>query len=318
MDLISVIVPVYKVEEYLDLCIQSIVDQTYGDLEIILVDDGSPDRCPEMCDAWAKKDSRIRVIHQKNAGGAAARNVALDVVRGKYISFVDSDDYISPHFYEYLVSAFDDDMDIVECESIVTGQDDAAFDEGELPHPICYTSAEAMQNHILDRCFKQIIWNKLYRKSVVENVRFVPQKRIDDEFFTYRVLGNANKLARLPMRLYAYRQQSDSIMHSIKIDQRIQSIEAKTNRHQYIREHFPNLLQESAVNLVFSCVYMGQLALKEQDKRITNDLKKTAQECHADITSKESIPLKQRVWLMLAKRVFRLTCSIRNLLQIGL
>ena len=98
---ISVIVPVYKVEPYLDKCISSIVNQTYKNLEIILVDDGSPDNCPAMCDAWAEKDSRIRVLHQRNQGGGAARNAGLDLASGSLIAFVDSDDYIVPDMYAH-------------------------------------------------------------------------------------------------------------------------------------------------------------------------------------------------------------------------
>ena len=98
MDLISVIVPVYQVEEYLDRCVQSIVDQTYTNLEIILVDDGSPDRCPQMCDEWAKRDSRIRVIHKENGGLSDARNAGMQAASGTYIAFVDSDDWVSERY----------------------------------------------------------------------------------------------------------------------------------------------------------------------------------------------------------------------------
>ena len=115
LPLISVIVPVYKVENYLDCCVQSIVNQTYSNLEIILIDDGSPDASGAMCDAWAEKDSRIRVIHQENAGGGAARNAGLDAARGEIISMIDSDDYICPRMYAYLVSLMTEDVDIAEC-----------------------------------------------------------------------------------------------------------------------------------------------------------------------------------------------------------
>ena len=101
--MISVIVPVYNVEKYLDNCVESIVNQTYKDLEIILVDDGSPDNCPAMCDEWAKKDSRIRVIHKENGGVSSARNIGLDNVTGEYIGFVDSDDYLESNMYELLL-----------------------------------------------------------------------------------------------------------------------------------------------------------------------------------------------------------------------
>ena len=124
MDLISVIVPVYKVEAYLDRCVQSIVDQTYTNLEIILVDDGSPDRCPQMCDEWAKRDARIRVIHKPNGGGAQARNVGLERASGEYIAFVDSDDYLLPGMYEALLCALmQTNCDIAECDYYVVNSD---------------------------------------------------------------------------------------------------------------------------------------------------------------------------------------------------
>ena len=103
MSVVSIIVPIYRAEKYLNKCVQSIVDQTYKNLEIILVDDGSPDNCPAICDAWAKKDSRIRVIHQRNGGFSAARNAGLDAATGTYIQFVDSDDWIEPNMVEALV-----------------------------------------------------------------------------------------------------------------------------------------------------------------------------------------------------------------------
>ena len=105
MDLISVIVPVYKVEPYLDKCVRSIVEQTYQNLEIILVDDGSPDNCGAICDAWAEKDSRIKVIHKENGGLSDARNAGMDVATGQWIAFVDSDDWIAEEMYESLLNA---------------------------------------------------------------------------------------------------------------------------------------------------------------------------------------------------------------------
>lgn len=114
--IISIIVPVYKVENYLQKCIDSILAQTFRDFELILVDDGSPDRCPELCDAAAEKDSRIRVIHQKNGGLSAARNAGLDAARGGWIAFVDSDDAIEPEMYEALHdSAVKENADVAVC-----------------------------------------------------------------------------------------------------------------------------------------------------------------------------------------------------------
>ena len=171
LPLISVIVPVYKVENYLDCCVQSIVNQTYSNLEIILIDDGSPDASGAMCDAWAEKDSRIRVIHQQNAGGGAARNAGLDAARGERIAFVDSDDYIAPDCYQYLHTLLEEGADIAECDFVETERNDAVFgtDAGEISF---YTPLEAMRCHIRDTAFRQLIWNKLYRRETVGDIRF--------------------------------------------------------------------------------------------------------------------------------------------------
>ena len=122
-ELISVIVPIYNVEKYLDRCVQSIVSQTYRNLEIILVDDGAQDNSPAMCDAWAAKDSRIRVIHKENGGAGSARNAGLEVMRGSWFTFVDSDDYVAPQMYQRLAAHITDDVDIIECDMAETYDD---------------------------------------------------------------------------------------------------------------------------------------------------------------------------------------------------
>ena len=116
-DLISVIIPVFKVEDYIDECIISVINQSYKHIEIILVDDGSPDKCPELCDLWATKDNRIKVVHKCNGGLSSARNAGLDIALGKYIGFVDSDDIIHPQMYEKLYNCINkSNLDIVQCK----------------------------------------------------------------------------------------------------------------------------------------------------------------------------------------------------------
>lgn len=315
--LISVIVPVYKVEPYLDKCISSIANQTYTNMEIILVDDGSPDNCPAMCDAWAEKDNRIRVIHQKNQGGGAARNAGLDFASGGLIAFVDSDDYIAPDMYAHLYELLKAGADIAECSYVEVAGDDAVFACGYETRS--YTAQEAMAENIRDRVFRQLIWNKLYRRQMVDGVRFPTSKKIDDEFFTYRVLGNANTLIHSTKVCYAYRQQPESVMHSMPISKRIQAVEAKTQRHTYIKNHFPELTDLSARDLWFTCIYQGQLALRELDAG-------AVQSALADLTTvlKENpIPMqacnaKEKLWLILARKDIRLACRVRNILKIGL
>ncbi len=315
--LISVIVPVYKVEPYLDKCISSIANQTYTNMEIILVDDGSPDNCPAMCDAWAEKDNRIRVIHQKNQGGGAARNAGLDFASGGLIAFVDSDDYIAPDMYARLYELLKAGADIAECSYVEVAGDDAVFACGYETRS--YTAQEAMAENIRDRVFRQLIWNKLYRRQMVDGIRFPTSKKIDDEFFTYRVLGNANTLIHSTKVCYAYRQQPESVMHSMPVSKRIQAVEAKTQRHTYIKNHFPELTDLSARDLWFTCIYQGQLALRALDKAEAEKILayfENVMEMHP--FQMEGCSLKERLWLNMAKSSLAVACRIRNALKIGL
>lgn len=318
MDLISVIVPVYKVEKYLDKCVQSIVDQTYRNLEIILVDDGSPDRCGELCDAWAEKDGRIRVIHQKNAGGGAARNAGLDMATGSLIAFVDSDDYLSADMYAHLYELLGRGADIAECAHRDVWDSAAVFPE--MPFTVTrWDIMSAMELHIQDRAFRQLIWNKLYRRETVGSIRFPVGTRIDDEFFTYQVLANAGTLIRSDKVCYAYRQQQSSIMHNLNSTARLVGIDAKCQRYAFIQERFPMLVPLCAKDLWFSCLYQGQLILRSfsasESAQAMDYLRSVLRE-HPARCCAESV--KERIWLTLAGLSFVGTCKLRNYLKIGL
>lgn len=218
MPTISVIIPVYKVERYLDACVASVVRQTYTDLEIILVDDGSPDNCPAMCDAWAKKDARIKVIHRPNGGLSAARNSALDVATGDFVFFVDSDDVIEP---ETLQRAWkmqkNTDADIVIVNEICTDEADHP-----LPSPDfsifkdeVLTQEELWQNFFAqdDRCsYYAIACSKLYKREIFKTLRFASGKRYEDMFIMPHTMGQCKKIACLGYQGYHHRQHGASIM----------------------------------------------------------------------------------------------------------
>ncbi len=322
MELISVIVPVYKAEVYLDRCVQSIVDQTYKNLEIILVDDGSPDNCPSMCDAWAVKDSRIKVIHKKNGGGGEARNVALDVAKGQYISLIDSDDYIEPHMYEHLISLMDEEVDIAECGILETEFDDAALDDGSSFESKTYSVQEAMKLHIADLFFRQTPPNKLYRRYTIGNIRFPVGNRIDDEFWTYRVIASARKLVHSSCNMYAYRQQQGSVMHLSFGLARLQSVDAKCQRLEFLQNRFPELVSLARINLWYTCLYMGQMSLlhmsKEEWREAFIKLHAVQEQYPLTAGDKRSMPLKQRMWEILSDISFTTACRLRNCLNKGI
>lgn len=321
MDLISIIVPVYKTESFLSECVSSIVKQTYPNLEIILVDDGSPDKCGSICDEWGKRDNRIKVLHIENGGAGRARNIGISVARGDYIAFVDSDDYLAPIMYERLLENFDEDIDIVECEyrtsSLISEQCDMSDKKGKR----IYSTSEAMKEHIQDRYFKQIIWNKLYRRKVIEGISFPEGMLIDDEFWMYRVIGGANKLIRIDDCLYFYRQQTDSVMHMAFSLKRLQAIEAKKARLSYIETNFPSLYSEAHENLWFTCLYLGQMSLKylsNYEARLALvEIMKTVKGFPLSISEISELSPRNRIWGLFSRISFKATCKVRNLFNIG-
>lgn len=321
--LISVIVPVYKVEKYLDKCIQSIVEQTYRNLEIILVEDESPDRCSEMCDQWEIEDSRIIVIHQHNGGGGKARNRAMDCAKGEYIAFVDSDDYISPNMFETLYSFFSTDIDIVECDYCMVENDSEKFSDQTIDSRAKKFSVdEAMRENIEGHWFQQVIWNKLYRRNVIGDIRFPEGKLIDDEFWTYKVIGNARNLIHVEKVLYAYRQQSQSVMHISFSLRRLQGIEAHEGKLEYITHNFPELRFAEHKKLWFSCLYMGQMALKYLDKAECREaikcIRLTLKKYPFSKEELNYLNFRYKIWWYLTKYSVEKTCMIRNHLKIGI
>lgn len=301
LPLISVIVPVYKVEAYLDRCIRSITEQTYQNLEIILVDDGSPDSSGAICDSWAAKDPRIRVIHKQNNGAGAARNTGLDASQGEIISMIDSDDYLEPHMYEHLYGLMEEDVDIAECVIGLTEADDMPMDDGNDADIFTVGVEEAMRLHIRDEVFCQTPPNKLYRRATIADVRFPVGNLIDDEFFTYRVIGNARRLARSSARMYAYRQQPGSAMHKPYSLKRLQGLEAKQERLEYLQKRMPGLVYEAKFDLFFSALFAMQGCLKSLAKE---DLPKAREIIHAataQVMPLESNPEASKMKNMLLK-----------------
>lgn len=212
-EMISVIVPVYKVEKYLKRCVNSIISQTYENLEIILVDDGSPDKCGEMCDKYAQQDSRIKVIHKENGGLSDARNAGLEIYKGNYVVFVDSDDWIDSDMIETLYKVLKDNgADIAEC-SYRNLFCDCIKEETECNAEIVVGDAKFALESMLDwKYFKPNAWNKLYSRKVISNVRYPKGKLHEDEFTTYKYMYNAEKLVYVDVSKYNYdRRRTDSI-----------------------------------------------------------------------------------------------------------
>lgn len=241
MDLVSVIVPVYKIEDYLDRCVKSVVRQTYTNLEIILVDDGSPDRCPQICDEWSEKDPRIRVIHQKNGGLSAARNAGLEIAKGEYFLLLDSDDYISIETVEHLLYAVKaGEADIAICGFLKGSEEKYRFQCNPPKEPEVIDAKSALLRIYSDdsnalkygaACFK------LYRRALFSGIYYPLGKLYEDIYTTHKLLAKASKIAVLDEPLYYYYQRPSSIMNTKYTLQKLDYLQALVERVAFFREH---------------------------------------------------------------------------------
>lgn len=320
--LISVIVPIYNVEKYLARCVDSIVNQTYKNLEIILVDDGSPDSCPQMCDDYAKKDSRIKVVHKKNGGLSDARNAGMAVATGEYISFIDSDDYVSDDFFECLLDVINkENSDIAEC-SVVKFYEDNRFDEFSDDLSVkTYDTQDAMSALIAENPFHQHVWNKLYKTELVKDIPYAVGKLNEDEFWTYQVFGRANKVSKLNKTMYYYFQRNSSIMGVGYNIRRLDALEGKANRQKYIENNFPELSTQAKIDLYGSCMFAYQSVLKFMsgaDKKNALELiRKYRKMYNLSFDEINTIKDSSKKYFMFAKFNFYLCCKMRAVCGIG-
>lgn len=243
-ELISVIVPIYNVEKYLEKCVNSILKQTYTNLEIILVDDGSPDRCPKICDNLAIADDRIKVIHQQNGGLSKARNVGIDVAKGAYLVFVDSDDTVEYELIEKLYKC----LKKYDCKMAACGRK-YVFEDGKVickvPEGIdtVYEFEDAIKEMNTFRLFDMSAWAKIYAKELFSTIRFPEGKLSEDYFVMYKLIDLAHKIGYISEPLYNYLQRTSSISRNKKINHDF--IEAAQTQMDYLDDKYPDLKQIS-------------------------------------------------------------------------
>ena len=255
---ISVIIPVYNVEKYLSECLDSVVNQTYKNLQIILVDDGSTDFSGKICDVYAEKDNRITVVHQKNAGAGAAKNTGLELIDGDYFSIIDSDDYIELDMYEKMVNSLEKyNADIVQClfrNVFVNDSFDRKYKiKGNYPKVL--TSKSFLKEYLYDWKYA-IFWNKLFKKSLLQNIKFPVGRKIDDEFFTYKLVCNAKKVVNIDNILYNYRMRKTSVMNENDTDRLIYDrIDCFIERYNYVSDIYPSLKKNYNLKLYDDLIY---------------------------------------------------------------
>ena len=301
MPTISVIVPVYNVEPYLHRCVDSILSQTFLDFELILVDDGSPDNCGAICDEYVAKDVRVKVIHKANGGLSDARNAGLDIAKGDYIGFVDSDDYIHPQMYEILIGIMErEHTDLVQCwyQRVQPNEIITHLPITELPEVKKYNK-ETILNQYQPSFWKKIpgyVWLKLYRKAIFEELRFPKGVIIEDQHILIPTIEQCESIALIDLPLYYYVQSPNSILRGGVTLKRVCDHMDIYNKHLAFFEDRGNSVQyrltQEAMCSVFSLYYFNHHFVKPIEGYKT-EWKKVLKHYPAVLRSRETCKMKK-------------------------
>ena len=274
--LISIVIPIYQVGKYLEKCLSSVINQTYRNLEILLIDDGSLDESPAICDMYQSQDCRIVVVHQKNGGLSHARNVGLALAKGDFIGFVDGDDWIEPNMYEVLLNACQEsNVDISACRPCFESDDfqyksNTNDNSGER---VIYSCEEGLKRLVpKDGIVHYSVCNKLYRKKVLEGVGFAEGKIFEDMFWMPQILCNVQSIVCIDAFLYHYRQRTDSLSHDDKLVAKglLDKVEMACQRNEYLFERHPTLQKLLILDTMEKC-YLGYRQIDVQFKYLDTD-----------------------------------------------
>lgn len=261
MPKISIIVPVYKVEKYLHKCVDSILKQTFKDFELILVDDGSPDRCGEICDEYARKDNRVRVIHKENGGVSDARNVGIDIAKGEYIGFVDSDDYIELDMYEFLYdylikSGSDISICGIACHIRKNGVDKLIREPSSADSRGVLTGKQAFSEVLKSKLFSVNPVNKLFKAELFSDDRFPKGKISEDAFLIPKIILKAKKVVYDNEFKYYYVRRNGSITTAAFSEKDYYVIDAYRAHLNIVKQKYPELLKEAEFRYLWSNMYV--------------------------------------------------------------
>ena len=301
---ISIIIPVYKVEQYLEACVDSILKQTYHNLEVILVDDGSPDRCGEICDRYAKQDERVKVIHKANAGVARARNDGIEAATGDYISFIDSDDWIAENAYEVLYKGLkeqDADCAVGGCVTVIDSDGMLEYKERGKGTYGTISAEEAMKNVLLNG---SAVWNRLFKREVFKEVRFPLDRINDDEVVALHAYAECKKIVFLDADTYYYRIRSNSITTSAFSLRKVDCYYNSIDNLEFVKKVNPALVPCAEYKVIKSMLYcyvnLKRMKKTEKEKEVLKKIKQDIKENRRVALKNQYVTLPMKVLMVVA------------------
>lgn len=297
-DLVSIVVPIYNVEDYLRECIDSILEQTYKNIEIILVNDGSQDNCGKICDEYGKRDRRIKVIHKKNGGLSDARNTGINEATGKYIAFVDSDDYVEKKYIELLYKAIkDNNTQISQCGIFRIDNEKKLLGEFKYNYNVVNNSRNMMIDVYNGKWENIVVWNKLYLKSLFDNIKFPKGKIHEDEFTTYKIYYSVDKVSIIKQSLYNYRKNENSITGNNYNIKRLDVLEALNERKNFFYSIGDKQLYNMTLELYLCKLRESYAFIKKyiSNKEVLNKILKEYRKIYIKVVKENGISIKHRI-----------------------
>ena len=269
--LVSIIVPVYNAEKYLGKCIDSILNQTYQSIEVILVDDGSFDCSPEFCDQYAQANSFVRVIHKQNEGPSIARASGLKIANGKYIAFVDADDYIEPEMISTMITNLKDDVDIVECGYFIVSDFGKVIKTVELVPEVVKGARESLIHYSVKSNTTNFMWNKIFSKDLFQSIVFPKLYSGEDSCLLMQLFASARVTRTIPTPLYNYVMTPESLCRKPFSEKKIDNIYAGEFMFDFYSKHFPDLVAFPALHI---CSYAAKLYSEIKNSDLHNKTEK--------------------------------------------
>lgn len=319
MDLISIIVPVYNVEKYLTRCIDSILNQSYRNIEIILVDDGSPDNCGAICDKYAKKDARIKVIHKKNGGLSSARNAGIEISTGDYIGFIDSDDWIAEDMYEHLLRLIKDTKSDVACCRWRDVYDEIAIkSDTDSTRFNIYEEDEILYNFFKGE-FKSATCPRLYKRSLLKKIRFYEGRVNEDYLFSYEIFSSCKRVVQSEAPKYMYYVNNISITRNglrekdldyIFVCNEVLNMVKRSSNYKKFEKYAEIRLSRASFTLLMKLAYYGSKLDHKRTQEIKKILLTNLRRDYVKLIKSNIIPINRKI-------VITLTCININIVEIS-
>ncbi len=316
--LVSIIVPVYNVEKYIKTCLDSIINQTYKNIEILLIDDGSTDNSGKICDEYSKKDKRIKVFHKENGGLSSARNYGIDRAKGDYLTFIDSDDTLELDYIEYLynlIKKYNTDLSI--CPYIVIINETKKYDFGKKYSEETLSTEEALKRMLCEEGFTVSACAKLYKKELFDDIRYPLNKLCEDNGTTYKIIMKCNKIAYGNESKYNYFKRPNSIMTSKFNMKRLDLIELTDIMCSDIEKKYPNIINacdKRRIHSRFSILrQMITCKLNKEEKQKQKEIIKYLRKNKRKILKNKEFDKRDKLAilsLMLGKFVFKISWNV--------